>query len=132
MIEETLFGILANDPAINAIIAARVYPNIMPQKEAVPAITYQQISGELDYDADAQDLLKHPLFEITCWAGSYMQAKQIAMAVIAKLSGYKSDEQNIQAIFLKDEKDIYEKKDGNDLIARHGRKLIFEIWHNQV
>jgi hypothetical protein len=131
--EAAIRSILSQDLTVAAIVSSRIFPNQIPQGEPMPAAAYKQLTGELDYENDGQDGLKHPRFEITAWSESYAQTKSLAAAIISALSGYSGTVDNItiRAIFLMDEKDDYRQKDGSEITARHGRVMIFEIWHKE-
>ena len=90
-IEQALYTKLTTDAGVLAIVAARVYPHFVPQKNTpgetqLPTVVYQNISDPNDYSHDGETALHHPRFQITSFASTYLAAKALALAVKTALS----------------------------------------------
>lgn len=80
--EETLYSVLAGAGAITAIVADRVYPDVVPVS-GLPAIAF--VTPEAEYLVTIHDLLPVavvPNIEIWCMAGSRKVADELAEAVL--------------------------------------------------
>lgn len=130
-IETAIIALLNANETLTTIIAGRIFPNEIPQKQAMPAAAYKQLTSDIDYANDGETGLSNSKFEISAWAKTYAEVKALATAIIVVLSAYKGtiNGVEIQGIFLVDEKDDFQKKDGNEIITRHGRVMTFEIWY---
>jgi len=132
-IETALFAIITGDATIESLIASRVYPNVVPQGAAMPAITYQQISGPRDHVMDGPSGLVGARFQLNCWSGDYAQARQLAEAVRKELNGYSGtvNTRQISAILLEDEGDMPQVRPGTDELMRYGKRMDFIIWFKE-
>jgi hypothetical protein len=112
-LEEGLFAQLTMDPDVSAIVGDRVYPLIMPQGSPLPAVTYQRISSARFYAHDGPSGLARPMIQLSCWAESYDEAKQVAALVRKALESASGtlggqDGVPVQGIRVEDEVDLYE------------------------
>lgn len=110
--EDALNTILSGNNGVKALVVARIYPNAIPQDAALPAIAYQVISTERDYNQEGQSSIAGPYVQITIEAATYSSAKAVAAAVRAALSGYSGSVGSptatvIGGIFLENEFDGY-------------------------
>jgi hypothetical protein len=128
--EAVLQRILAVAPVVSNLIGSRIYPNIVPQKAPMPAITYQQISGPRLHDMQGAVGLAKARYQINCWAVSYAGAKELAEAVRLTLDGY-SSEGTIAVIHLNNEGDMPEMEPGADVLSRYGKRLDFIVWFRE-
>jgi hypothetical protein len=131
-VETAIVALLKANEALASLVADRIYPNFVPQSAAMPAITYQMISGTTDYDADSYDALNHPRMQIVCWGSTYNSASIVKRALKAIINGYKGtvDSITIQAIFIEDENDMPNLSDSEQL-TRFGKRIDIIIWHNE-
>lgn len=83
MIETKIFAHLNTSTAITitSSISTRIYPIIVPQESAYPAITYTRISGGIQNDLQGYSNLENPLIVIDVWAASYKEAKNLSTRV---------------------------------------------------
>lgn len=80
-IEEGLYTKLSGTTAVSDIVAARIYPLLVPQGGTLPAIVYQRISGEHEHSHDGISGLATARFQITSIAATYTAAKALAEQV---------------------------------------------------
>jgi len=90
-IDEGLIAYLRTYPAVNNLVAARVYGMMIPQKATLPCITVQRIStariSTMDSSGATGDLTS-PRFQIDTWATTQKSAKAITDAIRAGLNGH--------------------------------------------
>ena len=127
-IEEALFYKLANDTAVKALVASRVYPVLMPQDVTLPCLTYQRISTPRLHTHDKAGGTAHPRFQITVWDDNPKDVATLANAVRTCLDGFKGTVSTvvIQAILSDDDNDGYDPES-----QIFWRNLDFFIWHEE-
>jgi hypothetical protein len=86
-LEQALFSYLGNYAGLKALVSTRIYPIIMPQNPTLPAVTYQKISGVVDYVMDGTSI-KRPRIQVDAWAKSYGAVRGVAEQVKAALDRY--------------------------------------------
>lgn len=92
MIEEAIVAILKAHAGLNAIVAGRIYPVLLPQTPTLPAVTYQLISDRRDYTHDGDSGLRTASFQFSCWGdgtNGFRNARDAAQQVVNALSGYR-------------------------------------------
>jgi hypothetical protein len=87
---------------------ADVYRAPLPQKSALPAITYQRISTVRGYAHDGDELLLTVRMQVDCWAATPDDADTLAEAVTGALSGYSDD--YAQRIEVADDREFGEEE----------------------
>ena len=88
MIEQTLVAILNADPTLATALAGRIYPVVIRQETALPALTYARLSGERTYVLAGAGHWTTAQFALTVWATEYAQARALAEAVRQALDAY--------------------------------------------
>lgn len=84
-IEKAVAAALKSSPDVKAICAGRVFPLKIPQGTKLPAIVYQRIHSSPDhtlagYASEGVTLM------VNCFAMTYGQAKELALAVRSALA----------------------------------------------
>ena len=64
-IEEALYSKLTGDAGVAALVSTRIYPNVVPQDIALPAVAYQRISTVRDMAHDGPTGVAHARFQFT-------------------------------------------------------------------
>ena len=133
-IEKALVNILQNDAAVANVVAARIYPETMPQGASLPVIIYHIISGAWDITMDGEMNLARSRFQFDQWAAEYKQARELSDAVRAALDGYSGTvgTVEIEAIRLLDEDDLFADLPDVEGLRRSGKRLDFEIWYKYI
>ena len=133
-IETELEYLMVNDGSVSALVSTRVYPNILLQGAAMPAITYQQISGMRDEVMDSPTGLVESRFQFNYWSDTYSETREIAAAVEDLLDGYSGTVSGvkIEAIHLIDEGDIPQFPAGNDVSKRYGKRHDYTVWFKEI
>jgi len=90
-IEEGLYYFLKNNAGVSNLVAARIYPNKLPQTATLPAITYQRISTPRVHTHDTSGAVgtAHPRFQFDAWGTTYSSCQAVSDAIRAALNGYK-------------------------------------------
>lgn len=76
---------LSGGAAIAALVSTRIYPLVLPQSVAYPAISYQRISNTGQMGTTA---LRESRWQVNCWALTYTAAQALAVAVKNALEEY--------------------------------------------
>jgi hypothetical protein len=88
-IETAIRSALINDTDVSALIGTRVFPMLLAQGYALPAISYQRISGPRPrHTTDATGRV-NAIFQIDCWAETYSQARDLSAKVITCLDNHR-------------------------------------------
>jgi hypothetical protein len=80
-LEPRIFSILTGYTAVAAVVGTRVYPLVLPQKAALPAVSYLRVDGVQDSNLSGNSGLEVVRVQIDCWAETYAGAKALASAV---------------------------------------------------
>lgn len=80
-LETDLRDVLASDATVSALVANRIYPVIRAQESAVPAISYQLVSGQRETALRGACVTRNGRFQVDSWARDYPVAKTLAEAV---------------------------------------------------
>jgi hypothetical protein len=115
-IRTRLLAVSAVADLIGGTTTPRIYPIHLPQDPKFPAITYQIISGQPEYDLEGARGLADTRIQIDCWARAkeqtdgYDSARDLAEAVRGALSGYSGTVGSdvIQECFLAGRRTSYE------------------------
>src|SRR5262245_3914279 len=91
-------------------VCSRVYPVVLPQGVALPAITYSRVTGGHDHNLKSATGSAIPTFELNCLALSYQQADELAEAVRQKMQGFSGTlgTSEVRSTILDDEADSFE------------------------
>lgn len=105
--ETALVNLLTSDPTVAALVGGRIYPNVIPQDAALPAIAYQVLSSEKGYTHGGPNAGKNPYLQLTIEGSSYASTMAVCAACEARLSGYRGlmGGERFEAIFLENEFD---------------------------
>jgi len=129
-IEEALYAHVTGDASIAALISDRFYPLRAPQGAALPYAVYQRISTPRIRSQSGPSGLARPRFQVTCYASSYSQSRQLANLMRISLDGFRGTMGggvSVGAVFLENEMDTYEDETG-----AFGTPMDFIIWHQEA
>lgn len=88
MIEADLVAVLSEDATVAGLVGARIFPVVVRQETALPALTYARLSSERTYVMAGAGHWTTVQIGITAWAAEYAQARALADAVRRSLDGY--------------------------------------------
>ena len=128
-LEEALFSYLKSFSGLAALVGTRLYPSLMPQNVKLPAVSFQRISTIEEYHLGGSANLVHPLFQFSCWAQKYSEAKAVAAQIRQALNVYTGtmggvDGVEIYGSFRENELDFYDAAAGLYHVP-----VDFRIWH---
>jgi len=87
-IESELLTRLKADGALAALVVARIYPGLLPQKPTFPAVSYRRVSGVRVHNLDGASGRATPRFQFDSWAETKSGVLALATAVREALNGY--------------------------------------------
>lgn len=110
MVEEAVRALLVADPAVSALVSARVYPAPLPQSPALPALSYQRISATRTRSQEGPSGRARCRFQVDAWASTYDDARQLAAATRRALDGFRGVVAGVelQEVQLATDRDLYE------------------------
>lgn len=128
MIEKKLVDVLLGDTTVTGLVGTRVFPVVIRDDTALPAITYQRLSGERSYTLSGRSGWATVRVGVSVWAREYAQAREAADAVRNALDAYDSDDPtDIQVATVSDGADTYDAD-----IDVFGCSLDIEIKYQEV
>ena len=130
-IQDALYSRLSGYGGLSALVSTRISPLRMKEDQALPAVTFQRISGVPIKAMGADPGTVASRFQVDCWGdrigdGGYSDAVGVAVQVKAALQRYGGTVSGvvIQQIFLENELEFYEE--GTDTVRV---MLDFIVWH---
>lgn len=130
IIEEALYTHVTSNSGFAALASARLYPMVIPQDAALPAVAYQRISGVRVHDMQEAAHLAHPRYQFTVVASSYSNARAVVNALRTALVGYMgtmggAGGVRVMAVFCENEIDNgFDQASGRFTI-----RIDFIVWH---
>lgn len=113
-----IYNLLKDDSAVGAIIGDKIYPGIIPENTAYPAVRYTELVQTYDQSKDGPIETGNHIFEVHIFSYEYAQVHRIATAIKSALNWYSGtvngvvieriwrDEQSDEA--YQDEKGIFQ------------------------
>lgn len=110
LIEQAIYERLTTYAGLAALVGARVYPVILPQSPALPAVTYTKVTNEHVQSHGGASGLAMPRFQVDSWATTYASAKAVAEQVRLALLGFRGAVAGvlIGGVLAETETDVYE------------------------
>lgn len=101
--------LLAHAP-ISAIVAARVFPVVLPQGERAASIVYTRVSGFGDHHTEGASGLSRPRVQIDAYAPTHDAAVALADLIKERIDGYRGlmGAVRVQGVFFVDERENYQ------------------------
>lgn len=87
-IEAALYDELVNDAGVSALVGTRIYPLLVPQEQAYPAVAYQVISKYRTASQSGKNQIVEARIQYTINASTYTSLRSVAAAVRAALEGF--------------------------------------------
>lgn len=105
MTGKAIYGILAANAAVTALVSTRIYPDIATQDAVFPFLVYMIESTGPSDTKDGASKLDVVDFSLTAYAKTYTQAQDIAAAARTALDRYKGTVNgvNVQSVHFKDQ-----------------------------
>lgn len=132
---ETAFKqLLESSASIAAIVGDRIYPLILPQGFARPALTYQVISVTRQYtQAETVTALAPTLVQVDLWGDTYASVVALRNALVMTVDGTFSEQVGspstyFNKIFVINERDGYEAALDQVGPALYRKSIDLEVW----
>ena len=87
-IDEALYALITGDETCAAQLGTRVYPLMIPQNAALPAVCYQTITTQRKNHLRGPSHTPSPRIQITIKAASYDNAVVVGNLIRSLLEGY--------------------------------------------
>jgi hypothetical protein len=120
-IEEALYSKLSTTSGVMTICSTRIYPNVIPQDAAMPALAYQRISTVRYMAHDGPTGVAQARFQFTCSAALYSTARSLANAIRVALDGFSglmggTNGVVVEAVFVENDFDGYNQAGGEQIV----------------
>ncbi len=83
--ESTLYGYLSGHAALVALVGDRIYPDVMPEGTAFPAIVFARTGTEPTYSLAGALMCEDVSFVVGVWGTTRDSADDVADAIVAAL-----------------------------------------------
>ena len=131
-IEAEMVKFLKADATVKGLVADRLYPVLAPEDAEAPYIVYRRMGTPREETMRGPGT-PDPRFRLTCWAGDYEQAIDLADAVRARMDGQPGHwgDIHVQRVKLEDESDVFDLYEFDMHADGFGRQLDFTITHSE-
>lgn len=109
-------------PAVVAIAGDRVFPNVLIEGVALPAVVYQVVSQipQSSFDGSFDTRLFQSRVQIDCYARRYLDAQNLAAAVGAAIEALSSSS---AAAWMEAQRDLFDNE-----TQYHRVSMDFSVW----
>jgi len=128
---------LKDDATIAGLVSTRIRLSRADQRDTIPYITINRLSGSRFHNATAASGMAIPTFQIDCWGATPILAIAVADAVREAIDGFKGtmgsggNTANVRTCWLEGEPYLHEPQKG-DGIGAHGVAMTFDIMHKET
>lgn len=136
-IEEALFSLFTFDDTLNdaliGLLGSRVYPEVVPQDTALPAVYYTQIAGPRQHTLGSSDNMVPSRWQFTVVGRTYAELREISNAIRLRFDSFSGivGDVVIQCSHMIDENDLTDIRPGTDKLRRYTKAIDFNIWYNE-
>jgi hypothetical protein len=132
--EEAIVSVLKNDANVAGEVVARIFPNEVPQGQSMPAISYEQASGDREHTMAGPIGMVNASYVLSCWSETYSGARTLADYVRIALDGYDSTvgSQELYVIFLESESDNLQRIPDLKVARRYCKQMTFTVWFKEA
>ena len=106
---------LNRQSALDALVDGRIYPEKLPQKPTLPALSYSQVSAVRVRDLSGPAYKARRRISFSCWASTHLAAHQLAEVLRQTLDdfyGTSWGDVEVGHISLDNEFDLFEEEAG--------------------
>lgn len=132
-IKAGLYSFLTGSTPIAAVVGTRVYPMLVPQGAAYPAITYQIVSNNHIRSHGGSSQLAYVRVQINSWAATAAAADSLQELIRNRMDGYAGTmgSVTVQSCFLDGERDAFEPSPGDEADRIYGYRQDFTIAYTE-
>ena len=134
MIEEGLYSHLSGNNTVAALVATRIYPNVIPQhaggeQTKLPCLVYQRIAVRRQPKYCGTDDLVRSEVQIDCYAATAHESLTLATAARGALIDFRGmmGADTVKATFLDDQMALASPDPG-----LYRQMLRFTLWHDET
>lgn len=121
MIGSRLFSLLSGTSAITSLVGTRIYPQVIPQGSAMPAVAYSVVDEVPENSLTGWSSgLSNARVQVDAYAPTYVSAQALADAIAGALATYQTSG---LSVLLESKRDGYE-----DETSLHRVSLDFSMW----
>lgn len=115
--ESALRIALLTDPAVALALGTKVYPLLAPKTVSLPLVTYRRSNINREHTLAAPMGMPTVSVEVSCYAATYEDVREVADVVRRRLDGYGGTVDNVEVknVSLEQEADDFVQLAGNDL-----------------
>jgi len=134
-VETELYNLLKSHPTLQSLVGARVYPLVLPQGTALPAITFQRagtmLRGRIGGPSVLSDRpgLYGVRIQLDCWARNYEGVINLADKVYSVLENYRGPMGRL-TVQLTDPVLVIDQYEDDTGLYRRTVDVI--VWHERV
>jgi hypothetical protein len=117
--------LLTSDAGVAALVADRVFTEVLPQAGDVPAVVFTEVAGDDDVALDGPTGLASRRVQVDSWARTRAEATELGLAVKAVLAGHAGAAAglHVEGAFL-----LAERWDFDAETTLYRTSQDFEIW----
>jgi len=133
MIVKAIYSLLSHNSSITDLVGTKIYPLIRDQKDGLPAITYQVISGIRENDLSGPTGLVEGRLQINCFASTVLGAENLAKVVREALSGLTGGAEGIriECMLLEDQSDLPTFAADNEEMNVYAQMMDFYVLYKE-
>lgn len=128
-LEADLFTRLSTHDGLVALVGQRIYPLVIPQKVAMPAVRYQRVAVTHTSAMGVDAPLTTTLVQVSSHADTFDGARAVAVQVRAALQRWMDDDVGVQDVYVESEIDLYDQA---DLEGGYQVATDFRFWHMEA
>lgn len=127
-----LRAFLLEDATILGLVAARMYPVMMPQGVKLTSIVYNEITSVGDHHSEGASGLAQPRVQLAAWGDTADKAHALALAIKDRLDGYRGSmgsaaaEVIVQGAFFDSWRDVYD-----ETAKMFGKPADYFVWYQE-
>lgn len=131
-LEQAVQARLAGYAGLASLVAARIYPLVLPQKPTYPTVTYQRITSARASAMGSDPGVASVTIQVDAWGSTYANARAVAAQVRAALQRWRGTQAisggSVEVLdsFIESDQDIYEEE-----TATYRVRMDFLIWHRE-
>lgn len=103
-LRSAIYQRLSTDSAITGVVGSRVHPNVRPQRDPYPSLTFDVAGTSKPYGLTGPTFLRQSRFRVSCWARDGVGAEDLAELVLGRLESWQSP--NVLGCFLQNTFDM--------------------------
>jgi len=125
-IDVDLYKGLKNHAGLKSLIGSKIYPDKLPQKANLPAVTYFLVSSRFNQAMNRQVASISSLFQVSVWAETQAQMLSVMAQARNALLALNGDSVTLYSVMFVDEREMSEPD-----LSEWRRDIDVEITHSE-